>query len=303
MSNFPQTGPFGGPFPYHGSHSQYGPPQPPSNIPYNVVLQQPYPQARPPIYGQPVPQNGHMIQYPNTGSFHNNAHYAPQGPNPSLPPQALSQPYYGYGQYTNGIPPPPYTTPAPLPTYYSAAPPPSSNHSFIQPAQPPSIPALPKTNANFDPSTLSGETTHPQTLGNGIPHTLEARNDLESHGSQAEAIVLPPRVPSVKIPLVDKPGTAQEVDTAQASARPTPGRQSANGALPKGTTDTHRESIVGVTSGAPSKDTAPVNRSAYEGNGMPPVGIRSVIANVSRSADLCYTSQRSISHDSRFPII
>ena len=168
MSNFPQTGPYGGgPYSFHGIPSQYGPPPPPPpNLPYGIVPHQPFPQHRPLAYGQPVPPNAQIIHYANAGAFNNSAQYSLRAPSTSHPPQLPPQTYYGSGQFNNGIAPPPFSGAAHIPTYNAAAP--SSNRTNLQSAQPANTTVVPRTDSFTKAPTLGQEQHSLHNASNGV---------------------------------------------------------------------------------------------------------------------------------------
>ena len=176
MSNFPPNGYYGGPLNYHG---QYAPP--PSNMPFNNGMTAHQPQApysqppRPPMYGTPVQQNGHHVQYSNATSFHNNAQYGLQNHGSNIPPHPMPpQQYYGYGQYHGNVPQPGYQHQLPAAPY---------NHSVTTPMNfalntssvpvntslPPKPSPISATNMNFDGQAGStiGTPTHAKELAGG----------------------------------------------------------------------------------------------------------------------------------------
>ena len=112
-----------------------------------------------------------------------------------MPAQPMSQPYYGYGHYTNGMTQP-FSTPAPVSTYQATAPP-AINHGSIQTGQPLGATTLPRANAV--PHVL-GPSAQPNDSGpssNGVERLKNGPLEQASVNSPVEILDSPRRFPLV----------------------------------------------------------------------------------------------------------
>ena len=221
MSNFPPNGPFGGggTYGFPGAQHQYVPPPPPPNLQYNNAMpHQPYSHQRLPTYGHSMPPNGPMMQYANSNAFNNNAHYVPRGPNPSMPPQPMSQPYYGYGQYTNGMPQP-FSAPAPVPTFQAAG---SStvNHRPGHSGQPFGVTVPSRATLEPNITGLSAAPNHLRPSSKGDERLKNMAPNPAPVDSPVEIVDSPRRSPSARLAEGDKSALAQVANLSVPSSGP-----------------------------------------------------------------------------------